>query len=195
MKKVRLRGFSWKSRFLDKCLPFYLHCGFWWQPNKGWHLLQMDGRSDTDTWFPHNASCFLLHEDCLQSLVLSVMSAKRSQSATSATRCCNFLTVSCTWDVVQAALTSLYRWLIVLTCGVFLCKTTPLVQFTEPAGLLIGLFNSIVPNTLIFFFSWRDSPPVNHGLIIHEVSRSHNDTPQSVGLLWTSDQLVSETST
>jgi len=30
---------------------------------------------------------------------------------------------------------------------------------------------------------------------IIEVSRSYSDTPQSVGLLWTSDQLVAETST
>jgi hypothetical protein len=28
-----------------------------------------------------------------------------------------------------------------------------------------------------------------------EVSRSHSDTPQSVELLWTSDQAVAETST
>jgi len=34
----------------------------------------------------------------------------------------------------------------------------------------------------------------SHGLLIFEVSRSHNDAPQSVGLLWTSDQLVTETS-
>jgi len=38
-------------------------------------------------------------------------------------------------------------------------------------------------------------PSVVHGLLIHEVSLSHNDAPQSVGLLWTNDQLVSETST
>jgi len=31
--------------------------------------------------------------------------------------------------------------------------------------------------------------------LIHEVSRSHNDTPQSVELLWTSGQLVIDTST
>jgi len=39
----------------------------------------------------------------------------------------------------------------------------------------------------------RDRPPVGLG---HEVcfSTSH-DTPQSVGLLWTSDHLVAETST
>ena len=35
-------------------------------------------------------------------------------------------------------------------------------------------------------------PNADHGLLIHEVSRSH--APQSVGLLWTSDQLVAETS-
>ena len=36
---------------------------------------------------------------------------------------------------------------------------------------------------------------VTQDLLIVEVSRSHSDTPHSVGLLWTSDQLVSETST
>jgi len=33
------------------------------------------------------------------------------------------------------------------------------------------------------------------GLLIIGDLRSHSDTPQSVGLLWTSDQLVAETST
>jgi hypothetical protein len=33
-------------------------------------------------------------------------------------------------------------------------------------------------------------PPRSRGFLI-----THNDTPQSVGLLWTSDQLVAETST
>ena len=37
---------------------------------------------------------------------------------------------------------------------------------------------------------------MGQGLLIHEVSRSHSTThPHSVGLLWTSDQLVAETST
>jgi len=37
---------------------------------------------------------------------------------------------------------------------------------------------------------------VGQGFLIHEVSRSQNDAaPQSVGLLWKSDQLVAETST
>jgi hypothetical protein len=44
------------------------------------------------------------------------------------------------------------------------------------------------------FFFLRQ-PPVGQGLLIYEVSRSHtNDAPRSVGLLWTSDQLVAETS-
>ena len=61
------------------------------------------------------------------------------------------------------------------------------------------------PDKLVFvhtfiFFSWRDSPPGGLGLfLIHEnfggSQITHNDTPQSVGFLWTSDQLVVETST
>jgi len=50
-----------------------------------------------------------------------------------------------------------------------------------------------------FFLSWWDSPLVGLGLLlIHEDFCSFwitHDTPQSVGLLWTSDQLVAETST
>jgi hypothetical protein len=34
---------------------------------------------------------------------------------------------------------------------------------------------------------------VRLGLLIFEVSTSHSDTPNSVGLLWTNDQLVAET--
>jgi hypothetical protein len=37
--------------------------------------------------------------------------------------------------------------------------------------------------------------PVGQGLRITEASRSHSDTPHSVGLLWTSDRPVAETST
>jgi hypothetical protein len=39
------------------------------------------------------------------------------------------------------------------------------------------------------------TPPVGHGLFIVEDSLSHLDTPQSVGLLWTSDQPNAQTST
>ena len=45
----------------------------------------------------------------------------------------------------------------------------------------------------IFFSSLR--PNAGHRLLILEVFLTHNDAPQSVGPLWTSDQLVAETST
>jgi hypothetical protein len=34
----------------------------------------------------------------------------------------------------------------------------------------------------------EQQPRVGQGLLIIEASRSHSDTPQAVGLLWTSDQ-------
>ena len=44
-----------------------------------------------------------------------------------------------------------------------------------------------------FFFPVALQPNAGHSLLILEDPRSHNDTPQSVGLLWTSHQLVAET--
>ena len=35
----------------------------------------------------------------------------------------------------------------------------------------------------------------DQGILIVEASRSHSDTPHSVGLLWTTDQSDAETST
>jgi hypothetical protein len=47
----------------------------------------------------------------------------------------------------------------------------------------------------LIFFSVTLRPNAGHGLLIREVSRSHNDALRSVGLLWTSDHLVAETTT
>jgi hypothetical protein len=45
-----------------------------------------------------------------------------------------------------------------------------------------------------FFFSlWRPQSYSGLGRLIVEVSRSHTDTPHSVGLLWTSDRPVADT--
>jgi hypothetical protein len=44
-------------------------------------------------------------------------------------------------------------------------------------------------------FSLARQSPVCHGILIIEVSRSHSDTPHSVGLLWTNDQPGEEIST
>jgi hypothetical protein len=47
----------------------------------------------------------------------------------------------------------------------------------------------------IVFYSMAQHSLVGQGLFIIEASRSHSDTPYSVGLLWTSDQPDAETST
>jgi len=52
----------------------------------------------------------------------------------------------------------------------------------------------VILNYVYFILSWRNSPSGPRPPIV-EASRSHSDIPQSVGLLWTSDQPVSETST
>ena len=52
-------------------------------------------------------------------------------------------------------------------------------------------------SSLFFYFLLAHQLPVGQGLLNHEVPRfhTHNDVPQPVGLLWTSGQLVPETST
>ena len=66
-------------------------------------------------------------------------------------------------------------------------------QTSIPPAVFESMSISCINNT--FFFPVALRPNAGHGLLIREVSRSHNDAPQSVGLLWTSDQLVAETST
>ena len=57
-------------------------------------------------------------------------------------------------------------------------------------------FNSEFKGLTHFFIMTQQSPPpVGQGLLITEDSWSHSDTPQSVGLLWTSDRPVAKTST
>jgi hypothetical protein len=45
----------------------------------------------------------------------------------------------------------------------------------------------------IFFFSWRSSPYLTRGFSLSRL-HDHTQTPQPVGLLWTSDQPDAETS-
>jgi hypothetical protein len=47
---------------------------------------------------------------------------------------------------------------------------------------------------LNIYFPVALRPNAGHGLLVLEVSRSHNDAPQTVGLLWTSDHFDEETS-
>jgi hypothetical protein len=46
-----------------------------------------------------------------------------------------------------------------------------------------------------YLLSLAVQPNAGYDLLVHEVSWSHNDAPQSLGLLWMSDKLVAETST
>jgi hypothetical protein len=48
--------------------------------------------------------------------------------------------------------------------------------------------------TTLHYFSMAQQHLVGEGLVV-EASRSYSDTPHSVGLLWTRDQPVAETST
>jgi hypothetical protein len=57
-----------------------------------------------------------------------------------------------------------------------------------PHCALLGLVTGYI------FFHYATAP-VGQDCLITEASPSHSDTPHSVGLLWTSDQLVAETST
>ena len=68
-------------------------------------------------------------------------------------------------------------------------------SFMTPAASVIHQTNITVLLLVKYFFFWARQPPVCKGFLIVEASQSHPDTPHSVGLLWTSDQLVAETST
>ena len=50
-------------------------------------------------------------------------------------------------------------------------------------------------HVIFLFFTMAPQPLVGQGFLIIKASRSYSDTPQSVGLLWTSDQPDAETST
>ena len=56
-------------------------------------------------------------------------------------------------------------------------------------------FSVLMAWKLLYFSPMAQQPLVGQGLLIIEASRSHSDTSHSVGLLWTSDQPVAETST
>jgi hypothetical protein len=47
----------------------------------------------------------------------------------------------------------------------------------------------------VYFFPMAQQPLVGQGLLSIETSRPLSDTPHSVGLLWTSDRPVADTST
>jgi len=56
------------------------------------------------------------------------------------------------------------------------------------------IFLGLQAPVLLTFFYLGATAPVGQGLLIIEGSRSHSDTPQTVGLFWTIDQPAAQTS-
>ena len=68
-------------------------------------------------------------------------------------------------------------------------------NLTCPCSLSCGHWRSERVLEVSFCLFLVQKPPLGQGLLIHEISRiTHNDVLQSVGLLWTSDKLVAESS-
>jgi hypothetical protein len=78
--------------------------------------------------------------------------------------------------------------------GEELCHEVSTVSISKTKSLL---------GVMLLLFSWRynpfgcifHSPVASFSLLIRGFLITHNGAPQSVGLLWTSDQSVAETST
>jgi hypothetical protein len=64
-------------------------------------------------------------------------------------------------------------------------------SFTRTNFTLLAVLKRFV----FLFLSMAQQRPMGQGLLVIEASRSHSDTPHSVGLLWASDQPDAETST
>ena len=67
------------------------------------------------------------------------------------------------------------------------CSNTVMNTGLTASAVCLGFFRP-------FFFSIAQLPVVGQGILVIEASRSHSDTPHSVGFLSTSDQPVAETS-
>ena len=86
--------------------------------------------------------------------------------------------------------------------GEFICLAKKLLAFKKGYTLCSWLCSQLITGTYhmyvcmyVFPPPMAQQPPLDKGLLNIEASRSHSDTPKSVGLLWTNDQLVAVTST
>ena len=89
--------------------------------------------------------------------------------------------------------------LVAVATGTQDLRTLALINYAHCRSCVVHLFfrfTNIECRTFVcsFVCFLARKPPVDHGLLINEVSRSQKDAPRAVGLLWTSDQLVVETS-
>jgi len=74
------------------------------------------------------------------------------------------------------------------------------ISETNVSSHLPRVNKAILPHRIgqnyLRYYNCYDSTAVqNLGLLLFRVRGSHSDTPYSIGLLWTSDRLVAETST
>ena len=78
----------------------------------------------------------------------------------------------------------------------FFCHVI-LIPLSFPQGKIRpSLKKTVISIYFYLLFSVALQPSAGYGLFVPRgVLITHNDAPQSVGLLWTSDQLVAETST
>ena len=92
---------------------------------------------------------------------------------------------------------------LLMLCSSPILYMASLIKWGEKHIAEVSLYNSVLsPVTSYFwgslhtgaFLFFARQPSVSQGLKI-EASCLHSDTPQPIGLLWTSDQLVAETST
>jgi hypothetical protein len=70
-------------------------------------------------------------------------------------------------------------------------------DFIQMRNIVRVFSHTYIPRTYIHtLFLWNCDPTrVMASSFLMFLDHTHNDAPQSVGLLWTSDQLVAETST
>ena len=78
----------------------------------------------------------------------------------------------------------------------YFCKTVSNLRLTLPSTIFFQVSSYIpCPSRFSLSFYHGATALVGQGLLFIEDSWSHSDTSHTVGLLWTSDQLDTETST
>jgi hypothetical protein len=88
------------------------------------------------------------------------------------------------WAMAQRIRIQIYVWAPDATLHSSCSRSEKQPDRYPPRRLFVCLF-------VCWLLAWQ--PPLGKDLLIHEVSRSHYDAPQSVALLWTSDQIFAET--
>jgi hypothetical protein len=102
----------------------------------------------------------------------------------------------CVWEwVCECVCVREWVWLCESECEcVWVCVRVS-VCVREWVWVCVRESECVRVSVCVCVFPMAQQPLVDQGLLIVEASRSHSDTPHSVGLLWTSDRSDAETST